>query len=143
MVADLKQILEALRDHQRGAGTLALQQRVGGHRRAHADPLDGFGRKAFFGKWRSGDFLQDAADALAGCVRVVLRIFREQFDHSEARLPRNLGVDISEGSASVNRETEGVFGHVVNRDNRVDLPQRHRDTEDTEHILLIIFLGVL
>ncbi len=44
LVADLQRIAEAARRHQRGRVTLALEERVGGYRRAHAHFTDQTGR---------------------------------------------------------------------------------------------------
>ena len=40
LVADVQQVAEAFRDDERHPLALALEQRVGGDRRSHANPLD-------------------------------------------------------------------------------------------------------
>jgi hypothetical protein len=58
LVPDLEEVLEALRDHQGRGRTAALEERVGGHRRAEAD-LAGRDR-------RGGRQLEEATDAFEG-----------------------------------------------------------------------------
>jgi hypothetical protein len=102
LVADLQDIPESTGYQQGAAGAFAFQQGVGGHRGAHADPLDGFRRHAVFGKVGAGDLGQDPPDALPGGVVVILGIFGEQLDHPETGFTGDFGVDVGKGAAAVN-----------------------------------------
>ncbi len=98
LIADPQGVAEALRDGERQPFSLALEQRVGGDRGAHAHLAQG-----------SALLRQNAADALQRGVGIVSRIFRQQlFDPHPA--VRCRGDDIGEGSSSVDREVPGQ-GH--------------------------------
>jgi hypothetical protein len=73
LVADFQRVAETLRGQQQGAVALALQQRVGGNRRAHLDRVDLFGRDALV-----SCHAHQVADALDGGVLVAFRVFRQQ-----------------------------------------------------------------
>ena len=98
LVADAQRVAEAPGDDQRRALALALQQRVGCHRRAHLHRLDR----------RRGHPLADAeteqrTDALDRGVAVALRVLGQQLagDEPAVRAP---GDDVGERAAAVDPE---------------------------------------
>jgi hypothetical protein len=70
LVTDTQLIAEPARDEQCRARALALEQRVGGHRRTHAHRCDAFGRD------RCGRInAEQRADPVQRGIRVALRVF--------------------------------------------------------------------
>ena len=106
LVADAELVGEALCHHQQGALALALQQRVGRNRGAHAHGLDAVGRDR-----RIAFRAQDVANALERRVVVMLRRFGEQLAGDVAAV-RPPGHDVGEGSAPVDPELPAAV-HAV------------------------------
>lgn len=104
LVADVEQVSEASGDHQGSRLAPALQQGVGGHRRAHADALNLGSVHLLVGRERTPRLLfEDSADALPGGVGIVGRIFGEQLHepHSAAGAAR---VHVRERSTTIDSE---------------------------------------
>ncbi|GBD41956.1 hypothetical protein HRbin39_01343 [bacterium HR39] len=98
LVADAELVAEALGDGEHGGRALALEQRVGGHRGAHLDRLDGLERQRLV----RGE-AEDVADALDGGVLVPLRVLREQLVDADGAVGR-AGHHVGEGAAPVDPE---------------------------------------
>ena len=98
LVADLQCVAEAFGDEQRGALALALEQRIGGDRRAHFHRADVPGRDCF-----SRLQAKQVADALHGGVGIGFGIFRQEL----VRDQRSVGAApdyVGEGAAAVDPE---------------------------------------
>ena len=98
LVADLQCVAEAFGDDQNGALALALEQCIGGHRRAHLHRADVPGRDCF-----SRLQAKQVADALHGGIGIGFGIFRQQLvrdQRSVGAAPHNIG----EGATTVDPE---------------------------------------
>ena len=98
LIGDAQRIAKTLGDEQQDAVALALQQRVGGDRGAHAHLADGIGRNG-----RAGREAEQGANAMDGGVGVGLRVFRQQL-HGMERTVRSAPDDVGEGTAAVDPE---------------------------------------
>ena len=98
LVGDGERVGEALRDHQRGAFALALEERVGRDRRPHLDRLDRLG-----GYRGAGSKSQQVADPLHRRVAVALGILGQELVRRE-RAVRTTRDDVGEGAAAVDPE---------------------------------------
>ncbi len=103
LVADLQCIAETLGDEEERARALALEQRIGRHRRAHLDRGDA----------GSGDRLampqsKQIADALHSGVAIGLGIFREELVRDE-RAIRPPSQHVGEGAAAVDPEIPALL----------------------------------
>ncbi len=98
LVGDAQRVAEAARGHQQRLLALALQQRVGGHRRAHLHALDELGRDRL-----AGLQAQQVADAGDGRVAVLLGVLGQQLVRDEAAVGP-LRDDVGEGAAAVDPE---------------------------------------
>ena len=98
LVADLERVAETLGDQQQRAVALALEQRVGGDRRAHLHRADAAGRDRL-----AGLQAEQVADALHGGVGIGLRIFRQQLVRHQ-RAVRPPPDHVGEGAAAVDPE---------------------------------------
>ncbi len=98
LIADLDLVLQAFGDDQHRPLALALEQRVGGDRRAHLHTRNTVRRN-----WRIGSDLEKLADAFQRRVLVGLRVLRQDFPgvHPPVRRPRH---DIGERAATVDPE---------------------------------------
>ncbi len=98
LVADAQRVGEAAVDEQQRALALALQQRVGGDRRAHLDGVDG-ARRDRLGRPEA----QHRPDARHGGVGVAARVLAQQLVGGEraVRRPRH---HVREGAAPVDPE---------------------------------------
>ena len=98
LVGDLQRVAETACDEQQRAVALALEQRVGGHRRAHAHRAD-----AVRDDRRVAGQAEEVANAFKGGVLVDAGIFGEQL----ARMQAPVGIaadDVGEGAAPVDPE---------------------------------------
>ena len=98
LVADPQRIAETLRRDEERRLALALEQRVGGDRRAHADLADGAGRHGI-----ARSQAEQVADALHGRVAIGFRILRQQLADMQAAA-RIAPDDVREGAAAVDPE---------------------------------------
>ena len=83
LVADLQCVAEAFGDEQRGALALALEQRIGGDRRAHFHRADVPGRDCF-----SRLQAKQVADALHSGVGIGFGIFRQELVRDQRSVGR-------------------------------------------------------
>ena len=102
LVADAQRVAETFRRHQQRAVALALQQRIGGDRRAHLHGADAAGRDRLA-------LLQaeQVADALHGGVAIGFRVLREQLVRGQ-RAVRPPPDHVGEGAAAVDPEVPGA-----------------------------------
>eukprot|EP00962_Isochrysis_galbana_P012152 scaffold3425_cov107-Isochrysis_galbana.AAC.2 len=127
---DVQRVPEALGHQQRRLGAIALEQRVGGHSRAHPDPSDERRVERDAARVRNARRrLQDPADALAGRVGVVGRVDRQQLDAARRSLPGAECVHVGEGATAVDGEAEAPRPR---RRGRTGLALRHRRCEGHE-----------
>ena len=112
LVSDPANIPESPGYDQRRARAFSFQQGIGGHGRAHADPIN-IGRVHGPPGRRSRPIsLQDPADAFGRRVRILLRIFGQELDEPKPRLTRNLGEHVRKRAAAVDGKTIlGGIGH--------------------------------
>ena len=98
LVGDAELVAQPAGDDQDGGVALALEERVGGHRGAHLDPVDPVGGDRV-GRTQP----EEIADCLEGGVRVSLRVVGEQLGGGKptVRAPRH---HIGEGAAPVDPE---------------------------------------
>ena len=102
LVADAQRVAEPSRGHEQGGLAAALEQRIGGHRGAHAHLGDVRGRYGL----GSGD-PEQVAHSLHGGVGVAIRVFREQLAGDE----RSVGATsdhVGEGAAAVDPEVPAI-----------------------------------
>ena len=98
LVGDAQRVGEALRDHERRALALALEQRIGRDRRAHLDRFDRLG-----GDRRARVQPEQVADALHRRVPVAFGILGQQLVGRE-RAVGTAGDDVGERAAAVDPE---------------------------------------
>ena len=98
LVADCKRIAKAARCQKERAFSLALQQRIGRHGRAHLDRADAIAEEG-----RAGFDAEQVADALQGGIVVVLGIFGQELARNEAAIRCHTD-DVREGAATVDPE---------------------------------------
>ena len=128
LVADPQDIPEPLGDDENRRLPLALQQGIGRHRRAHADPLDAAAVEPVLGDGLPRDLLDDAAHPFAGRIRVVPGVVRQKLQGHVTGRRRDLGIDVGKRAAPVNGEAElgqvnhGRIGIRVPRLNSAGLP---------------------
>jgi hypothetical protein len=96
LVPDPERIAEAGGDGERDALALALEQGIGGDRRAHPDEID----------LAAAGLGEDQADSGDSSIVVTFRIFRKQLAHDQPSVRRS-GDDVGEGPAPVDREGPG------------------------------------
>ncbi len=106
LIADAQRVAEAPGDHQHGALALALQQRVGGDRRAHLHRGDGGA-----GDRRIGGKAEQVADALDRRVAVALGIVGEQLV-GQQRAVRAARHHVGERAAAVDPELPAGLAHA-------------------------------
>ena len=107
LVADDEAVGEAARDHERDGLALALQQRVGGHRGAHADRVDERRVERLVARHVAAQKVrQDAPDALERRVAVVGRVLGQQLDdHVLAPVAAHA---VGEGAAAVDGDADAA-----------------------------------
>ena len=104
LVGNAQGIAKALCGDQQGGLAFALQQRIGGHRRAHLHAGHLVGRNDL-----TGLQAQQVANARHGRVFVVLGVVRQQLVGHQAGVGA-LGHDVRESAATVNPELPFVRG---------------------------------
>ena len=98
LVGDAQRIAESARDEQHGAFAFALEQGIGGHRRAHFDGFDVFDRDG-----RVFCHAQQMPDSGQRRVAVLPGIFREQLVGFDGTIGLSCD-DVGEGAAAVDPE---------------------------------------
>ena len=98
LVADPERVAEPLGDRQYRRLAAALEERVGGDRRAHLDRVDPRGRQRLLGAEP-----EQIPDPLQRGVPVVVRVVGQELVHRE-RAVRRAADDVGEGAAAVDPE---------------------------------------
>ncbi len=107
LVGDAQGVAEAARDHQHGRFALALEQRIGRHRRAHLDRSDRDRRDR-----RGVRHAQNVADAGERRVAVAFRILRQELARDQPAVGRARH-DIGERAAAVDPEMPGPAHDLI------------------------------
>ena len=117
LVSDAQRVTKTLCRDKQSAVALALQQGIGGHRRAHLHAVHQVGGDGLISKQA-----EQAAYAFHGSVGVLLRVVRQQLERVQltaGRAPHHVG----EGAASVDPELPAwVCVHGVFRCVQFDKP---------------------